>query len=360
MTAVDLDDCAIYERLDPSCMRDLIAALPTQCETAWEAGMGWPMPATFGLPKRVVVLGMGGSAIGGDLLAALASRAASIPVQVVRGYQAPSIDEGTLVVAVSHSGETEETIEAFIGTMANPGMRLAITTGGTLSHLARSFGHPLFEYEFGGMPRAAVGWGVFPLLAVLGRLGVLSMERGALGAAFGGLAAGASDWGVGRPSRENEAKQIAMRLHGRIPLIVGAEYLGVVARRWAGQCNENAKQWCFYSELPEANHNLVAGLCAPMSAIDVLHVVFLASPLLHERNRDRIELTADMLALAGITSEQVVIEGPDALTVTMRAVHLGDWVSLYLAMLNNADPTPVEPLDDMKRAMRRRTGASVA
>ena len=353
VNAAALDEPETYERLDPGRMWDFIGTLPAQCQAAWDVGQRWPIPPSLGRPGRVVILGVGGSAIGAELVAALAARLSSVPVQVVRGYEPPALDARALVMAVSHSGETEETLGAFNSTLATAGMRLAITAGGTLYRDAAPLGYAVLPYEFDGVPRAAIGWGVFALLALLSRLDVLSLEQATVEAVLAELAMAAAAWNPTRVSVDNAAKQLAVRLQGRIPLIVGPEYLGVVARRWAGQINENAKQWAFHSELPEADHNLIAGLGAPIPTPESIHVVFLASDVLHERNRLRIQLTAEALDRVGITHDELLIGGAEPLDVIMRATHFGDWVSLYLAMLNEVDHTPVEPLDQLQRAMRQ-------
>jgi len=348
-----LDRLETFERLDVSGMRYLVAGLPEQCRVAWDAGQQWAIPTSFDKPSRVVVLGMGGSAIGGDLLSTLAARTSSVPIQVVRGYLPPPTDERTLVVASSFSGETEETLEAFNLALQSPGMHLAITSGGRLGRLAEAMGYAVLRQHFEGMPRAAFGWGLLPLLSVLQRLGVLQIEEAAVHTALGELERAAADWGLDCPGTENAAKQIATRLHGRIPLIIGPELFEVVARRWAGQLNENAEQWAFHVALPEADHNLIAGFGQPAIAKDALHVLFLDSAALHERNRLRVRLTAAALDEAGIAHDELLIGGAEPLDAILRASYLGDWVSLYLAMLNGVDPTPVEPLARLKVEMAR-------
>jgi glucose/mannose-6-phosphate isomerase len=348
-----LDRPETYDRLDLGGMRHLIAGLPEQSRSAWDAGQGWPIPPSFKKPSRVVVLGMGGSAIGGDLIATLCTQSSAVPIQVVRGYTMPATDEHTLVVASSFSGETEETLETFNAALQRPGMHLALTSGGRLGRLADSLGYSVLRYDFQGQPRSALGWGVFPLLAVLQRLGVIQVDEGAVEATIDELTQAASDWGIDQPCQENAAKLIATALHGRIPLIVGTDFFEVVARRWAGQMNENAKQWAFHVALPEANHNLIVGFGSPAAAREALHVLFLDCALLHERNRLRVRMTAEALDRAGISHDELIIGGADPLDAMLRASYLGDWVSLYLGMLNEVDPTPVEPLDRLKSEMAR-------
>ena len=212
-----LDRIETFERLDPGRMRDLIAGLPAQCRAAWAAGQEWRIPESFTKPRRVVVLGMGGSAIGADVVATLAARMSTVPVQIVRGYTLPPIDEQTLVIASSYSGETEETLEAFQAALRGPGMHMAITGGGKLARLGESLNYAVLTYAFEGQPRAAIGWGVFPLLAILSRLGALQVDEATVDAAFVELTQAAADWGIDCPTSENAAKQIAAGLHGPHP-----------------------------------------------------------------------------------------------------------------------------------------------
>ena len=220
-----LDDTALYERLDPDRMRNLIAGLPAQCRQAWAAGQHWPLPPSLHRPARVVIVGMGGSAIGAELVSAIAARLSTVPVTVVRGYTPPPVEEDALFVESSHSGDTEETLEAFQRTLGGPAMHLAMTTGGRLARLAPGLGYELFAYEFVGKPRAAIGWGVFPLLALLQRLGALPIHSAAVQAAIAALDQCAADWGVDVPLGRNAAKQVAMSLRGRVPVIVGPDML---------------------------------------------------------------------------------------------------------------------------------------
>ncbi len=354
-----LDDPGLYSRLDPAGMRHLIAALPRQAREAWAAGQAWELPAGFRTPRRVVVVGVGGSAIGADVVASLAASVSNVPVQVQRAYAAPVTDDETLVVACSFSGETEETLAALAGARDGPGMRLAITTGGRLAEMANDLGYPQFNYRWDGPPRTAFAYGLFPLLAILKRLDAMPIADGAVERAIEGLDAAAGEWGIQAPEHSSEtpniAKQLARTLAGRIPVIIGVDFLEISARRWAADLNENAKQWAFHEALPEADHNLVSGLGAPAAARDLLHVVLLDSFAVHERNRLRARLTAQLLTEAGIAHTEVSADGgngaQDMLEATLRACYLGDWVSLYLAMLNEVDPAPIEAIDALKASL---------
>jgi glucose/mannose-6-phosphate isomerase len=350
----ELDDRALLARVDPSGMAALIAGLPEQARAAWEAGQAWPLPAGFTTPQRVVLLGMGGSAIGADVAATLAARWGRVPVQVVRGYTPPTLDERTLVIACSYSGETEETLEAFQQALPQAGMRLAVTSGGRLARLAEQLGYALFRFDFPAPPRAAFGWALFPLLAIFQRLGVIALEPATVDAALRELARCAEDWGVAVPEERNAAKQLARRIAERVTVVLGPDLLEVAARRWAGQLNENAKQWALHAALPEADHNLMVGFPGPAVAREALHALLLDAAALHPRNRLRVQLTARALDEADVPHDELLIGGAEPLDTLLRACYLGDWVSLYAALLHEVDPYPVAVIDWLKQALTER------
>ena len=342
-----LDDHEVFTRLDPHGMGDAIAGLGDQLREAWAAGQDWPLPPTLTTPSRVVVVGMGGSAIGADIASTLARLSSPIPVEIVRNYTAPPTGPGTLTIASSVSGNTEETLEAYEAARQGPGMRLAITGGG---RLAETDG-PVLGYDWPFHPRAALGWGLMPLAAVLTRLGVLSIDDREVEATADALDACARAWAPAIPAETNAAKQIATRLYGRLPVFAGVDLLEVAARRWAGQAQENAKQWAFSVALPEMNHNFLNGFGRPAEGTQQLEVLFLDPVSAHPRNRKRVELTGRSLDEAGVAYSSQVIAGSSHLETLLHACVQGDWVSYYLAMLNDVDPSDTRPIETFKERM---------
>jgi glucose/mannose-6-phosphate isomerase len=347
LSEAPLDDLGVYERLDPDGMGPLIAGLGNQVRTAWAAGGNWPLPASFTTPDRVVIVGMGASAIGADIAATLAQIGSPIPVEVVRNYAAPPTTDGTLLIGSSVSGNTEETLTAYEAARNGAGMHLAITTGGKLAE----FDGPLLQYEWGKHPRAALGWGLLPLASVLTRLQVLSISDHDVNVAAAALDASAITCGIEVPTDANLAKQIALRLHGTLPVIVGTDFLEVAARRWAGQLQENAKQWAFSVALPEMDHNFVNGFGLPRAGIDQLHTLFLDADSVHPRNRRRVKITGTALDDAGVAHSTQVAGGASPLEAILRACCLGDWVSYYGAMLNGVNPSGTTPIATLKERM---------
>ena len=342
-----LDNLELYREFDPDGMGATIARLGDQLRDAWAAGRAWVPPQTFSPPTHVVIVGMGGSAIGADIASTLARIGSAIPVEVVRNYAAPPATDSTLLIASSVSGNTEETLAAYEDARGGPGMRLAITTGGKLAKIDG----PLLQYEWAHHPRTALGWGLLPLAAVLTRLEVLSLGDDEVASTAAILDQDAAAWATDVPSEQNLAKQIAGRLHGQLPVVVGSDLLEVAARRWAGQLQENAKQWAFAAALPEMNHNFQNGLALPAPGTQQLHVLFLDAISAHARNRSRVSLTAQTLDEANITNSTEVIEGDRPLEAILGACYLGDWVSYYLAMLNGVDPSDTRPIESFKKRL---------
>jgi len=353
MTHSELDSPEIYERLDPEAISGRIAGLPEQIEEAWAAGSALKLPPDYTAAERIVVLGMGGSAIGGSLLQALALELrAERPVLVARGYTAPRFADGNAVVfGCSASGNTEETVSAFAQAADAGAKSVAITTGGKLLAMARERGLPALTFAWDGEPRSALGWGFATLAAICGGAGLLPDVGRELPAALEHMRALGRAIGREAPEASNPAKQLARRLAGRLPVFVGAEFMTPVAYRWRTQVNENGKSWAIAEELPEMNHNGPVGYGLPAAAVPLLHIVLLRHESMHPRIRLRVDATLEQMDAAGLTAEVLDVPGGHVLAQMLWAVHFGDWVSYYLGLLNGARPSPVVALDWLKAQM---------
>lgn len=341
-----LDEPARRERLDPGRMLDAIRDLPRQCRAAWEEAQAFSLPPRYRGARRLAVLGMGGSAIAGDYLRALGP---AVPMASVRSYDIPPwVDGECLVIASSYSGNTEETLSAFQQALSAGALVVAVTSGGRLAELARSAGVPLFRFHYSAQPRAALGYSLMPLLAIAHQAGLLPDPAPAVAEAIALLERERERLDAVVPSEANPAKRLAERLHGRLPVVYGGGHLVAVAQRWKTQLNENAKVWAFYEELPEANHNAILGYGLPPQVARLACVVFLRSPALHPRVLLRYQFTAQALAEASVGQETVEVPGESALAQLLAATLMGDYVSYYLALLNQVDPTPVPTIDALK------------
>lgn len=353
-TLLVLDDAAARAALDRSDLLARIEALPEQCDEAWAAARAFAWPKGASSATGVVVLGMGGSAIAGDILQSLASLSGSKPVAVVRGYDVPAfVGKQTLVVACSHSGNTEETVAALEASLARGAQAIVITTGGRLAGIAADQGLPAFVYSYDGQPRCAIGHQLMALLALGERAGLLSNQDSDVHDTLSGLRRQRDELGFAAASTTNAAKQLAGRLQGRVPVIVGGGGLAVAAHRWKTQVNENSKSWAFWDELPEMDHNSVVGFGLPQTLVDHLVSLFLLPKPIGRREEVRYEATAAELMRAGVANERLDIASESPLARILSAIYLGDFASYYLALLNGTDPTPVEPIARVKERLAK-------
>lgn len=349
---MNLDDLAYLRAVDAHNMLEEIDNLPAQLQAAWQLGQTLPLPeqATF---THILIAGMGGSAIGADLLAAYAAPVCPLPVIVHRDYGLPAWARGreTLVIASSHSGNTEETLDAFQVAHERGCTLLALCTGGELEQRARLLGVPVWRFDHHGQPRAAVGYSFGLLLALFARLGWLPDPRAELEEALESMRAFQESLRADVPVVRNPAKRIAGQLIGRWVNVYGSGFLAPVARRWKTQINELAKAGAGFEFLPEADHNALAGLEYPEMLSQTM-TLFLRASADHPRNRLRIELTQQAFLVAGLNQDSVQAVGNSPLAQMWTTLLLGDYVALYLAIAYGVDPTPVEALQGFKEALK--------
>ena len=346
---VNLDSLETYEQYDPTGMVAHLRNLPQQCSEAWQKATEFTLPSEFRDIDKIVICGMGGSAIGGDLLRSLISHLSKPTIFVQRDYYLPAfVDSKTLVIFSSYSGNTEETLSAFNHALTIDCKRLAITTGGKLKDVAQGSKVPVFIIDYSSPPRAALGYSFIPLIAFLCQLGFLETKSADFAQMVEVLKSLLSKLAENVAKPFNPAKQLAIKLFGRLIVIYGASILSPVAQRWKAQFNENSKSWAFYETFPELDHNAVVGYEFPQELKDKVYVVLLRSPSLHPRILARYGITSEILEKTGVRHEIISSEGEDELTQMMSLVYLGDWVSYYLAMLYRVDPTPVKVIDYLK------------
>jgi glucose/mannose-6-phosphate isomerase len=356
---VDLDNASAYRKFDKLGMLDHLHRFPEQCWKAWEKVLKFELPPEYVKISNVVIVGMGGSAIGGDIVRRLALSESKVPVRVHRDYGLPAfVDENTLVIASSYSGNTEETLSAFTEALGNRSRKLVIASGGKLKQLADQECIPAFVIDYQAPPRAAFPHSLIPLVGIFQKLGLLGNKLADLHEAVDILNQLSDNFVETKSLASNPAKQLATKLRGRIAVIYGAEILSEVARRWKGEFNENSKAWAFFENFPELNHNAVVGYEFPPEAKERIFVLMLRSSSLHARNLLRYEVTAKLLAKAGITYEFAEATGKSALSQVLSLILLGDYTSFYLSMLNRVDPTHVDAIDFIKQYLTRSTISS--
>ena len=354
MVAVNLDDIKIYSRNDPEGMLARIKELPVQCKQAWQAVMDFNLPADYRKIDKVVVLGMGGSAIGGDLVRTLLQDESKIPVIVYRDYGLPAfVDERTLLIASSYSGNTEETLSGFEPALKTGAKKLVMTTGGKLGQIAEKYRMPVFKIEYTAQPRAALGFSFIPTLGVMQKLGFIADKSADVAETIDVLEKMTARLDEKSPTKSNQAKQLAQWLYGQLPVIYGAGIAAEAAHRWKTQINENGKAWAFYEVFPELNHNATVGYPLPKEVASKVRVVMLRSPTYNARVKLRYEVTAGLMKQAGVAYEYVDAEGKSALAQMTGLISLGDYVSYYLAILYQVDPSPVKAISYLKERLEK-------
>ena len=344
---------AQIKQYDTEDMLQLLAGFSEQCKRGWEIGETLELGGDDGrIPSNVVIAGMGGSGIGGDLVKAVVGSKFPLPIIVHRGYTLPAfVASQTLFIAVSYSGNTEETLISVERAFAQGAKMLAVTSGGKLKAFADTHGLPCVIIPAGQPPRASLGYLLMPILSILARLGVnpdLDLQSD-LEEAIAVLANLAADFQPDAP--ESQPKQLAHALHGKFPIIYAPQELEAIAMRWKGQMNENSKSLAYYSVYPEMNHNEIEGWKHPAALTRGCHIIQLRDPIAPSQTQRRMDITAELIQphTAGVT--QVHSEGSSLLARLLSLVAIGDWTSYYLAILYEQNPTPVGRIEELKRRL---------
>ena len=346
--ATALDDCAAIAARDRHAVRTVLAGFGRQCREALALRAA---PARCrARPHLVVVAAMGGSAASGDLLAAAAADRLDVPIVVHRDYGLPAAAAGgALVIACSYSGDTAEVLSAAETAHARGVAMVAVTSGGALAAFADRHGYPRAALPAGLMPRMALGYLFFPLLAALAAVGLEVAGEAEIEEAIGVVEALGGELGPASPTRDNEAKQIALALADRIPAVYGGPLTGRVAYRWKTELAENAKVLGFAAALPEMNHNEIEAWQGP--AMRRVLAVLLRDHGERPEIARRFAVLRDLLAPAAAGVVETWARGKEPLARLLSLGYVGTWTSFYLAMLRGVDPWPIPVLEALKRRL---------
>jgi glucose/mannose-6-phosphate isomerase len=304
-------------------------------------------------PGGLVIVGMGGSGVGGALARAALGPLLKRPLELARDETLPAwTGPDTLVLCSSYSGKTEETLAAYDAAGETGAPRVVSASGGELAARARRDGVPVVPLPGGFQPRAAVGYSFVVALELAALAGAAPSARAEVEAAAELAGTLAAEWGPDG-EEDSEAKALARRLHGSVPIVAGPGVSAAAAYRWKCQFNENAKLPSFAAELPEAGHNEIVGW-ADASSFAPFAAVFLEDPGAGERAALRVALTAEIVADQAAAVEHVVPRGETRIERLISLVLLGDLVSLYAAVLRGADPLAIGPIDRLKAGLAAR------
>jgi glucose/mannose-6-phosphate isomerase len=337
-------------KFDPQDMFEAVKSFPEHFHEGWVRAADLKSRHRVLELDHLVVLGMGGSAIGADLLRAYASAASRLPITVVRDYEVPAwIGERTLVIASSYSGDTEETLSALDEVTTRGASVYAITAGGQLLERARRDDLPHIVVPGGLQPRAALGYSFAALLRTAEKLGVVSMAEGEFDEAYRMLSAGAETLA----REDSRALEIAGALEGKLPVVyTGPGILKPVGLRWRNQIQENAKQIAYGSAFAELTHNEIMGWEeSPQDLRARIAVVVLRDPGDHPKVRSRMDITRELVSPRVGAWVEIDAEGKAPLARMLTTLQLGDFTSVYMALQQGVDPTPVETIQRLKRLL---------
>lgn len=338
--------------LDPKSMRSLVESFPEHIAATAQRMQNLSIPPSR-KPSLVMVTGLGGSAIGGDLARSIAGNQMTVPMIINRDYELPAfVDAAATVIACSYSGNTEETLSAYEQGRKVGANIICITSGGQLETIARRDGCSVLNLPGGLPPRAALGYSLITLLACLQGMQLISGILEDIQDAIHMLERLRKKYRTEIPEVSNLAKTLASSLNGKIVAIYGSSsIMDAAAFRWRSQIAENAKNLAFHHVLPEMNHNELVGWQYPENALKKIGVIFLRDREDHPQVQRRFELTRDVISNRAGAVHEVWSEGDSRLARVLSVLYLGDFVSLYMAYLNNIDPTPVEVIDNFKNKL---------
>ncbi len=348
-----LDDLDKMRKLDSGDMLGVINHFPEQIEEA--KSIAEAINIDYFSPYHVVVAGVGGSAIGGDILASWLFKRIDIPIFVNRAYKLPSfVGENTLLFTVSYSGNTEETLSLFEEGLKKGCKIIVVTSNGKLEERCKKENITLIAIPKGKPPRAAVAYLFIPIVAVLKKLGIYDPDQ-EVNVALENLNKLRANLIPECPLEKNLAKQIALSLHGETPIIYGLAIFNAIAKRWQTQINENSKVLAWHGTFPEMNHNEMQAWASDDNSKRFTAVILRDNFLLEGKLQKRVSLTKKMIFEKHANKViEVVAEGgkeKDYLARMLYSMYLGDYVSVYLALLRGLDPTPVSAIENFKREL---------
>ncbi len=353
----DIDKSNMLEACEkhPDFCRDAIRRaketdMPNKLEVSEEIAI------TYKPPSNVIIAGMGGSAIGGELLKDWLYDRASIPIEVCRSYSLPEYaNRDSLVIAVSYSGETEETLSTFLEALRRRCMIVTISSGGHLQEFSEKLKIPYIAIppEFPA-PRAAIAYTFFPLTVLAEKLHVVERVSEEIEETLPLLRQISEENSLQTPAENNNAKKLALEIGDTIPIIYGFKHYNAVARRLKCQFNENSKVPSKFDVFSELNHNEVVGWEAPKNLTKTFSIILIRDSEEPPEIRRRIEITKQIASTKVRKVLEIRAAGKGKLARMLSAMYVGDFASIYLALLRGVDPTPTRTIVHLKQEMKEK------
>ncbi|TSC95462.1 MAG: glucose/mannose-6-phosphate isomerase [Parcubacteria group bacterium Athens1014_10] len=339
-----LDESKKIKKIDFDEMAKKLEEMPKEYQKAWQESEKIKLPKDYQNFQQIIVCGMGASAIGGDL----AKNFSKMPIFVNRDYILPKFaNKKSLIVLISYSGNTEETLNCLEEAKKNKNKVFIITSNGNLLKNAQKLKLPFYKIEYSSVPRLALPYLFTPLLKILEKLNFLkntiNFEK-----AFSSLSSFNDKNSLKTAEKNNFAKQLSQKIHNRLPIIISSGDLKGIARRWKTQFNENAKNCSFFDTLPELKHNTIEGLIFPRQIKNNLIFLLIQSNFDNTQIKNSFPLLKEFLKKEKLSFEVVNIQENDLFSQNLSLLCLGDWLSFYLSILNQINPSPVKKIDWLK------------
>ncbi len=345
----------MLNKFDPENMFNSIWTFPDNLKEAYTLGENISLNNSYKNVETIVVAGMGGSAIGGDVLSVLENENFKMPIIICRGYSLPNwVNDKTLVICSSYSGNTEETLSSMEDALKKNAMICGITTGGELADRLSEIGKDIVLIPSGLQPRAALAFSFIPMAKLLEKAQIIKLNmKGWLNNTISTLSEARELYSL--EDQDNPVYELAQQIYNKIPIIYADNStLGVAAIRLKGQICENSKMLAYHNELPEMNHNEIVGWEKNTDLLHKLFVIWLSDINDNERVKYRKEITQNILNEEGIDQFVIEITGNSFQERFLHSIHYGDWLSFWCAILHETDPSPVEKITRLKNELKKR------
>ena len=351
---MNLDDLDLFKKIDTRNMLAQIDGLPNQLQTAWELGQTQPLPV-FKDIQTIVISAMGDSAVAAELVIASVSSGIRLPVALHRGYGLPAFASGpqTLVVCISHSGNSEEVLDVFEAAQKNDCTVMVISTGGEIAMRAADKNIPAWKFDSNGVvDTAAIAYPFGLLLALFARLGLIPDPASDVAEAVAMMKRSQQHITADVIAAKNPAKRYAGQLVGRWVTFVGTENLAPVARRWKMQINQLAKAGANFEIIPESTHNTLIATINPNPTLNAhTMTLFMKAPSDHPRNKLRSDLMRQAFMLEALNTDVIEARGDSVIAHLWTLMIFGDYMAYYLAMAYGADPSEEDAFLNFKRSL---------
>lgn len=341
-----------FKKSDPKSAIDSLEGFPQLCRDAYKMFRDISLPSYYVKAKKFIIVGMGASGISGDIVSDLLSKNTDAIVSNVHDYSLPGwTDKDTVVILCSYSGDTEETVSAFFEATDKKAKLITITSGGKLEKLSQKYSVPLLKFDYKSCPRHAFPYLFISLLTIFSKLGYIDLSESAFLKSVDFLENFSERIKCSRRKDANPAKILAYKIYGKTVKIFGSGILKSAGSRFKTQINENSKNFASVEYFPELDHNVIEGINFPKNSN---FVVSLESNFDNERIIKRQNITHNVFSKNKVSYERVKFVGCDnEILEVLTAVLFGDFVSYYLALLNNVDPVTTNRIDELKQELAR-------